>query len=231
MAIAGSVLLSGEHVSSDRLFLLVLMFIKTPDMPSEVLFRQLLATPRPKQALRFHLSAAPEVELIVQAVSSHELADGPSKNILAHMLSKCVVLKSGRPAFSSADRLVNLLSMSEFKQLSQEAFEVLSRISPMVSYVDCKEWSAKLEEGARHSTNFMLTHSLGMCFDLIVMPDRVITQDYPERFFAVPRNQLLDCHWLAYWAARKVYKETALDHDSEKRFVAEAKKITTGDIL
>lgn len=206
------------------------MKIKTPDVASDVLFRTLLATPRPKQALQFRLSGLPNVDLFVQAVGSHEIAYSGS-NLIAYVLSKCLVLRNGRPAFSSPGKINELLSISEFRRLSQEALDVLAQISPMFSFVDYKEWNAKLDEGARHSSNFLLTHSLGMCFTLAVLPDKIVTQDHPELYFAIPRNQLLDCHWMAYWAARKVYKELVLGAGSDKDTIEDLKKITKGEKL
>lgn len=188
----------------------------------------LLETPRPKRLLKFRLAGAPSFKLYVRALSSHQLADAPG-DFIPYLLQQAVVLQNGSLAFSSPEKLSEILSVVEFKNFSTEVLNALSEISPMFNYCEAKEWNEKLEEGARHGSNFALTNSLGMCFNLMVLPDRIITQDHPEWFFNIPRNDLLDCHWMAYWSARKVYRESVLD-GSEKDKIDSLKREQEGKI-
>lgn len=206
------------------------MRLQPPDIKSDRLFRLLLETPRPKQALEFKITGVSNT-LYVQALSSHEVADLSNDNLSAQILTKCLVLKSGKPAFSSAEKLGSVLSMAEFKELNREVSQVMSTISPMLGYCDQAAWNQKLEEGAKHPSNFSLVYSLGMCFDFIVLPDKIISKDHPETFFGIPRKELLDCHWMAYWSARKIYKEMVLGEGNEQQTVEDLKKITKGEKL
>lgn len=197
------------------------MKIKPPtDIPADVLFRNMVATPRPKEILNFRIANAPNVAFYVQAIGSQEIAE--VSGLDAGLISKCIVTKGDKPAFSSVESIKKILSVAEYELLVREMHKVLARISPAFNYCDSDEWMARLVEGAKHSSNYLLTKSLGDCYELIIAPNGVwLAQDRPERYFGVPRCKLLDCHWMAYLAAKEIMFPKQND---EKAFVESAKR-------
>lgn len=197
------------------------MKIKPPsNISSDALFRKLATTPRPKEQLKFKITSYPDVILFVQAISSQEIAEVSGSDI--GLVIKSVIAKSGKQAFSSVESMRKLLTVAEYDSLVTEMHEILARISPAYNYCDHDEWMAKLIEGANSSTNYLLTKSLGDCYELIIAPNGVwLAQDRPERYFGVPRCKLLDCHWMAYLAAKEIMFPKQND---EKAFVESAKR-------
>ena len=192
------------------------MKTKAPtNIPPELLFRELLETPRPIRKLNFQLM---DLDLYVQSLSSSELHDChllSNENTNSAIISKCLVLKNRKKAFSSYQS-VKKISKTEYDKLKEEVFNHLLEISPIYNFIDLADWYNKLKEGAKHTSNYTIVQGLGSACDLISLPDRVIFKDKPEEWFDIPRKELIDCHWIAYQAARKVYKDTIFKPEATK---------------
>lgn len=115
-----------------------------------------------------------------------------------------------RKLFLLEKKVINSLSLGEFNRLRYEANKVLEEISPFLYRGDYKSWMEKLSIGASHPSNFLVAKSLGSSFTFTVLPTLLITHDHPELYFDIPRKELLDCHWMVYYAASKIYKENLL---------------------
>ena len=189
----------------------------------EILFRQLLETPRPKRKLNIQLF---DLDLFVYAMSSHELHEChllDVENINAAIISKCVYLKNDR-AFKSFET-VKRLSKPEYESLKNQVFDTLVEISPIFNLIDIPDWLKYLEKGATHPSNYVITQCLGSSCDLVSLPDRVLFKDKPEEWFGIPKKDLLDCHLLAYQVARKIYKDSLFKEKEteEKEFESSVK--------
>lgn len=184
------------------------MLTQPPNIPDDKLFRMMLVTPRPKKLLKCNIMNIP---LYAQAISSNEIVDINSKNIefTADYISSSLRLQDGSKAFSNGSSIINLLTVSEFNSLSAEVYDVLAEISPLFHLCDYDAWRKKLSAGANHNSNYMIRLSLGSCVSFTLASDRTINHDHPERYFNIPRNELLDCHWMAYFAARDIYIKNA----------------------
>jgi hypothetical protein len=206
------------------------MKIQPPAIPDDKLFRLLLTTPRPKQPLKFRIG---ESRLYLQAISSAEIADIESKNTEyeADIISKCLLLSSGKKAFSSGLSIMNLLRASEFKQLNDEVFEILGRINPMIITCDYKAWMAKLESGAKHPSNYITCRALGGSVSFTLAPNKTIIHDHPEQYFNIPKKELLDGHWMAYLAARRIYLDDVFKESSDEESFINANKDTAAEAL
>lgn len=201
------------------------MQIKPPDnVAAHLLFRSLLELPRPRRLLKFRLSNAPKTKLYVRALAAHELPIEEAGNFETKLVISCLTLENGKPAFSSADALSDCLSARELKALSRDCLTALLDIGPIFIYCDYAAWMQKLEEGASHPSNYVVTHALGSSFDMVVLPDKTVIIDHPDQYFGVPKNQLLDCHWFAYWAARKVYKSSIFKEQSAEEILGAVNK-------
>lgn len=194
------------------------MKTQPPDTSDDKLFRSLLATPRPKRLLNFKLE---NIRLYVQGLAFSEIADIDSSGneYIADIASACLVLENGKRAFSSGNSMATILSWSEFRKLTDETYRTLIEISPMLHSCDYAAWKAKLESGAAHPSNFIITNALGNCLSFTVLPTKVITHDHPEHYFNIPKKELLDCHWMAYWAARSIFKNNVFNENNEEAFV------------
>lgn len=189
-------------------------------LAEHTIFRSLLQTPRPIKPLSTQLMG---FSLQVQAISFADIADAfGTDQIDYHAIQQSVLIK-GKPAFSTVEA-VKRLSPTEFRKLRAEVLSTLEQISPMIHVSDPAKWNKILEAGARHSSNFIITQSLGSCFDVIALPTRIITKDRPEDYFGIPRKDLLDCHWMAYWCAKRVYQEQLFQDKTEEQVINEAKK-------
>lgn len=184
------------------------MLTQPPNIPDDKLFRMMLVTPRPKKLLKFSIM---DIPLYVQAITSSEVFDINSKDLefTADYINQALRLKDGSRVFSSGSKIINTLTSSEFQSLSSEVYEVLSEISPLFHLCDYEAWRKKLTSGANHNSNYMIRLSLGSCVSFTLTSDRIINHDHPERYFNIPRNELLDCHWMAYFAARDIYIKNA----------------------
>ena len=188
--------------------------------PAHVLFRNLLELPRPKKLLKFRLQESPKTKLYVKALAAHEMPIDDPTEFDAQVIVKCLVLENNKPAFSSAEGLLSCLDRREVKIISKECLEALLDIGPIFIYCDFEAWMTKLEEGAKHPINYTAMNALGGCYDLVTLPDKAIFIEHPEQYFGVPKNQLLDCHWFAYWAARKVQTANIFKRPDEKEVLS-----------
>lgn len=182
---------------------------KTPNIPPEELFRILIQTPRPIRKMKFELL---NYQLYVQAISSVEISDNKS-DFENNIILKSVVFKDYSPVFSSINSIKNLME-PEYNKLKDETFFILSEISPILHLIDAKDWYPKLEAGARHPSNYLIMRMLGNSYQTIQMADKIVTKDTPEEYFNIPKKELIDCHLMAYWAAKKVYQEPILKDNS-----------------
>lgn len=187
--------------------------LRPPKISDDALLRKLIQLPRPTKTIAFRLQQAKEIPLKVKAISSLELMELQNKaketksSLDTQLLISTLTLLNGKPAFSSMEKIKSIITMTEYETLLRQVSEALDEISPTFITADYDEWIAKLKRGADHPSNWMLTHSLGGCFVPHVLGDKVLTLDHPEHFFGVPKNQLLDGHWMAYIAARFIYQQ------------------------
>lgn len=183
------------------------MRIRPPkNLLPEELFQLLLETPRPKKDITFRLAAAPQLQLSVQALSSLELQTCKHND---QLILKTLMLEN-QVAFSSIKNL-EFLTYREYQLLYREIIATLEIISPTFLNCEVSSWIDILTQGAQSYLNFLPMHSLGQCFQYSAIGSVLLCQDFPERYFNLPRNQLLDGHWLAYLAAKKVYKQRNLN--------------------
>ncbi len=187
--------------------------IKPPKIAPEILFRTLLELPRPIKKISFRLNQAKEVPLLVKAFSSEELAntitlcEREKINLDSQILVSNLILINNKPAFSSVDKLKNIITMTEYDTLLRQVSQVLDEISPTFSTSDQDAWMSLLKKGANHPSNSLLVHSLGSCYTPHVIGEKLLILDKPQEYFGVPKNQLLDGHWMAYIAARFIYQK------------------------
>lgn len=162
-----------------------------------ILFRQCLTLPRPSIEI---VSPWPAYPLRVQALSSSELEDLTDRALVRF----AVIGADGSPAFD--DRLLDRLFPRELEALSWAVRGALERF-PCLGLSDLSRWRRILREGAQDPRNQVAAHALGSSFELTGSGEAVRMIDRPDRFFGVPTRELIDCHWLAYWAARNNYLE------------------------
>lgn len=193
--------------------------IPPPD-PKEIspsdLWRAFLV-PRPRREFTIELSGVGRVRLFVRAIGSAEWVrlhlalvraleanDGRGE---AAYLSALVEDDDGSPALSPSD----VLSLYEAEQsrLFVETSKSLRTISPTYAAADIKAWLDRLKEGAHTLENLCDAISFGGCVDVSFGMGKgaVHVREDPETFLGIPRRELLDCHWLAYHAARRVVAE------------------------
>lgn len=191
-----------------------------PPDPKEIspsdLWRAFLV-PRPRREFTIELSGVGRVRLFVRAIGSAEwvrlhralVESFEKKNARgeAEYLAALVEDDDGARALSPSD----VLSLYEAEQalLFVEASRALRAISPTYASADIGAWLARLKEGAHALENLCDAISFGGCVDVSFGVGRgaVHVREEPETFINIPRRELLDCHWLAYHAARRVVAE------------------------
>lgn len=179
------------------------MKIKPPsNIEPDVLFRKLLQTPRPMEKIDFTFSHAKDLSLYVKALTSNDFFECKRNE---QIIQKCLYLSNNKPAFIDTNNL-EFLTYREYQLLFNQIIEKLFSISPFFVIIDYDAWMDILIKGANHNLNYFTVHSLGQCFQYTNLATTLIIQDFPERYFSIPRNELLDGHWMAYLAAKKVYK-------------------------
>lgn len=194
------------------------MIIPPPD-PKEIspsdLWRAFLA-PRPRREFHVELSGVGRVRLFARAIGSAEWMSRHSAlaraletdagRAEANFLAGLVLDEGGR-ALDADD----VLALYEHEQASVFAgtIRALRIISPTYAAADIKAWLDRLKEGARSLENLCDALSFGGCCNVSWGFGRgaVHVRDEPEAFLGIPRRDLLDCHWLAYHAARAVANE------------------------
>jgi hypothetical protein len=172
-------------------------------------FRLCLQMPRPVIPITYRIPGADRYELFVEALSGTELADvyaGPRPS--SDLVARCL-LAGTRKAFRSAKELEATLDERVAKETSQAVLEALAKV-PIVGLRDWDKWQEILDEGAEHASNVSTAWRLGGSRELWqergwsdqgeILRTRVI--DHPEWWFGVPQSNLIDCHWMAYQAAR-----------------------------
>jgi hypothetical protein len=94
-----------------------------------------------------------------------------------------------------------------FDALQSEVRQAMATISPTSSRCDRNAWHSRLCLGAKDHSNLMDTVALGSSFDVVPFGKYNRTLDRPERYFGIPVRELLDCHMLAYRAAKAICDE------------------------
>lgn len=178
---------------------------KPPEhIPPARLWRQLIMLPRPTLPLAYRIRGAEHVPLSVQALRSSEYAAAIEGDV-ATMPSRLVaaaLLVDGRPAFASPDEVLHLHER-ELVELAVHVRDALRIVGPTLYTSDTDAWERVLVEGCSAAANAYEAWSLGGCVNVSWGMGRKavhVTQD-PERWFGVPQRELLDCHWMAYFAA------------------------------
>jgi hypothetical protein len=148
--------------------------------------------PRPQVAI---VSPWPEVDLFVRALGSAEIE---ADDLTAH----AVVDRRGKKLFSK--ELLDRLNPRELKLIRSGVERVLFTEFPCLGLTDLRPWRRVLSEGARHVENQVVTYALGNSVD---HGFGGAVSERPDRYFGVPLIQLIDCHWMAFWEARKAIVE------------------------
>jgi hypothetical protein len=192
---------------------------KPPAEPAARLFRSLLAF-RPTRPIGYRLRALPDVPLVVRALRNSESMEAIDTGMahpieeLRHgrveieLLARCLLVPSG-PAFASVEDVEDL-DGPEIDALIAEALPALEAVAPTYARSDIDAWRKVLEEGAAHGANLHDALVLANCVD-----HGFDANAYrPERYWGCAPVDLLDGHWLAFYAATTV----------KDRIAAQAKK-------
>ena len=173
-----------------------------PDIPPARLFRSLLRLPRPVERIGFRFEALPDKVLWAQAITSLEVAEArDSADALLAMTASALVDGAGKRVATVAD--LGLLTQAEAKGLQAAVVGALARISPSYTISDSEAWGAQLKLGAAEPANLRTASVMGGCFEQA--GKRIYAA--PEKFYGVPRGQLLDGHWMAFLAAQEAYEQ------------------------
>jgi hypothetical protein len=146
--------------------------------------------PRPSVAIT---SPFPGFELRCQAVTTSELGTS------AELIAASVIDGKGTRLLNRSS--IGKLSPREFDLLWMSVRAALTTAFPSLGLTDLAAWRPVLSQGANDPSNLVLTHALGGCVDFGFGG----ISERPDRFFGVPLNQLVDAHWLAFWAAREAF--------------------------
>lgn len=178
---------------------------KPPEhIPPAQLWRMLIPLPRPTLPIAYRIRGAERVPLTVRALRSSEYAEaieGDASTVPARLIA-AALLTDGRPAFGSPDEVL-YLDERELVDLAVHVRAALRIIGPTLITSDTASWARALEEGCAAGSNMYDALALGGCMNVSWGMGRKavhVTQD-PERWFGVPQRELLDCHWMAYFAA------------------------------
>jgi hypothetical protein len=177
------------------------------DVAPERLFRLLLPL-RPTMALAHRIRCAPQVPLLVRALSHAEevealdsVAEAPAEirgsRTELEILARCLYTPSGR-AFDGPG-LLGRLDEADVAALAQEAASALNRVVPTYGRADLDAWGLALEKGARHPSNFSTALAMETCWDPVPLTKARVAR--PDRYWGVGVRKLLDGHWMAFRAA------------------------------
>lgn len=176
------------------------------DIAPAKLFRLLCATPRPMVALRVRFRFASDQQLFCRALHPREWLEweDTDDDLETVVITNALCDEKGQPLLGRES--VFLLTDAERETVFVECIDALNRIGPSYQRppsirCDIDAWQSALERGAE--ANPSITLSLGTIFEGGV--DRLVS--VPERYFNVPRAELLDGHWMAYRAAREVIEK------------------------
>lgn len=179
------------------------------DIPAKDYVRKLIELPFPTYPLQKFKIQGWNKQLYVKAISSIEL--DRYKDDIANLIINTVLIRknnSWQRAFTSKKSLNNLFTYPELNLLYNEALHIINEISPtLISTTNIQV--EKIKEGLNDPTNKLICTSLGNCFSIEIIGDKIRFKDQPELYYDIPRKELLDCHWIVYYQARNIQlKET-----------------------
>lgn len=124
------------------------------------------------------------------------------------LIARVVVDADCRPAFDPPSLLRELYD-HELDRLIESAYAGLSIVSPTYASCNVGEWIEYLKEGSLAPENWMDMFSLAGCHSVSFGMGKgaIHVEHKPEAYFGVPRNELLDCHWLAYRGALRAHSD------------------------
>lgn len=124
------------------------------------------------------------------------------------LLARVVVDADCRSVFDPPSLLRSLYD-HEVDRLSEAVSDALSIVSPTYAVCDVEKWIGYLKKGAMQPENWCDMLSLSGCCSISFGFGKgmVHARHDPETFFGMPRRELLDCHWIAYHAARAAYAD------------------------
>lgn len=117
-------------------------------------------------------------------------------------------LETGEAAFTDPAQALNLPE-AELLSLALAVRDGLHRISPTAATSDVVAWEEYLAKGCETPENFYDAWALGGCVNVSWgMGRKAVHMTYdPERWFGVPQRDLIDCHWIAYFAAMRMHRK------------------------
>jgi hypothetical protein len=169
----------------------------------EVLFRSLLGR-SPSAPLSFKFSFQ-HSELVATALPALDVAscfDAAPEVALPSLMARSL-RADGLLAFHGPDEILELTE-AKYETLAKEFLGVFIRICPVVSRCDAKAWLDVLEKGASHNSNEVASSLLGTSYECFNDSRNIRIVDRPDLYFGVPKQELLDGHWLCYRAARRL---------------------------
>lgn len=177
-----------------------------PQLAPEVLFRRMLEW-RPSEEISClsgnarvqGITALQELAIIDRALAAPK--EVQEHRLLCGLIAACV--RSDGDLLFATPEDVGELYEDEIGKIGEAVTGALERVSPSYVRSDWREWKRVLLAGARHASNAHIAYTLSACFDPVAMSERVIPR--PERFWNAAPVDLLDCHYMAFRAARTVY--------------------------
>jgi hypothetical protein len=165
----------------------------------------LVALPRPVLPIAHRIRGAEHIPLAVRALRSGELGeahDATGLRLPAQLVTAALVLDGGGPAFDAPEQVMRLPEL-DLLELGVAVGEALRTISPNALTSDTGSWEEVLAKGCVAPTNAYDAIALGGCLEVSWGMGRkaVHVVHRPDLWFGVPQRELLDCHWLAYYAA------------------------------
>lgn len=184
---------------------------KPPEhIPPDELWRGLLEWPRPTLRLTHRIAGAEHIPLVVRAMRSSECTALPHgwPELPAALIVSALRLDTGEPAFTEPAQVL-ALSEGELLGLALAVRSALQRISPTAALSNVVTWEEYLATGCETTANFYDAWALGGCADVSWGMGRkaVHVTYHPEWWFGVPQRELIDCHWIAYFAAMRMRRK------------------------
>lgn len=187
------------------------------DVPAAETWRALLA-PRPAWPVRFSFEGVEEHALRARALSSAEwvrlhraiavAGDRGAARAEADLLASVLEDGNGARVFGTPEDVLDLHPW-ETIGLVDATYRALEVVSPTMAGANMKAWITYLRDGAMARENLQDAISLGGCHSISwgFGKGAVHVRDEPEQWFGIPRRDLLDAHWFAYYAAVKAFNE------------------------
>jgi hypothetical protein len=164
------------------------------------LFR-LLSEPHPSWPIEFRFKAAPDVALEARAVHRRSWRQAEaSRSWLPVVVAS--LYSGGSPVFSGVTD-AGMLEQAEFASLADGVLSALSIVGPVSGQIDWPAWERVVCDGARRCG--YESEQVAMSSDVAVGFAGLVRSPRPDRYWGVPLSELLDGHWLTYWACRKVH--------------------------